>query len=143
MQQYLHSNCHQQQKVMNNRLYLPAILLLLTFSACTKDDMQPANGDKLQRAILAGNPDDVETEINKVCASISQSADSENALNDLSNAIISQCKVNAAILCYNCISTLPAQSEIKISINYQGFQKNKVIDITKSGNRFLFAGMHD
>lgn len=128
---------------MNNRLYFPAILLLLAITACTKDDMQPASSDKLQLAILAGNPDNVETEINKVCSSLTAGTDSENLLNELSKAILSQCKVNAVVLCYNCISTMPAQSEIKISVNYHGLQKDKIIDITRSGNKYIFAGMHD
>lgn len=128
---------------MNNRVYLPAILLFLAISACTKDDMQPASSDKLQRAVLAGNPDEVETEINKVCASMPAPDDSENALNELSKAILAQCDVSASVVCYNCISTLPAQSEIKISVNYQGLKKDKIIDITRSANRFVFAGMHD
>ena len=128
---------------MINRLYLPAIVLLLTFTACTKDDVQPASSDKLQRAILAGNPDAVEAEINKVCASITAVTGSANELDHLNNAIISQCKVNAVVLCHDCIFTLPAQSEIRISVNYQGLQKEKIIDITRSGNRFVFAGMHD
>jgi len=128
---------------MNNRLFLPAIVLVFAFTACSKDHLQKANSDKLQRAILAGNPDEVETEINKVCASVAAVSDSENALFDLSSAISAPCQVSTVVLCYSCIQTLPAQSEIKISVNYQGLKKDKIIDITRSGNRFVFAGIHD
>jgi hypothetical protein len=106
--------------------------------------MQQADSNKLKAAILAGKPDDVETEINKVCASLSNSSsNSDYALTELSNAILVQCKLNASVLCYNCISTLPAQSELKIAVSYQGIQKVKIIDISRSGNRLVFAGMHD
>jgi len=105
--------------------------------------MQKANCDKLQQAILAGNPDEVETEINRICESLTTSTDSEASLDNLSKAISTQCKVNAVTLCYNCIETLPEQSEIKISIVTPGSRKDKIIDIIRSGDRFVFAGMHN
>src|SRR5438128_12370196 len=125
MQQYLHTNCHQQKKVMINRLYLPAILFLLAVSACRKDDMQTVSTDKLQKAILAGNPDEVETQINNVCTSSQMHVtnNSEESLNQLAESISNAFKVDAAVVCYNCIKTLPEESEIKISVDYQELKK--------------------
>ena len=119
------------------------ILFALVALGCRKDEMQKANCDKLQQAILAGNPDEVETEINRICESLTTSTDSEASLDNLSKAISTQCKVNAVTLCYNCIETLPEQSEIKISIVTPGSQKDKIIDIIRSSDRFVFAGMHN
>jgi hypothetical protein len=118
-------------------------IFLIATTSCSKDDMQPANCDKLQQSILAGNPNEVETEINRICGSLTASPDSHESLEALTSKISSQCKVTAVALCYNCIYTLPAQSEIKISVANAGIQKDKIIDITRSGDKFIFAGMHD
>jgi hypothetical protein len=116
---------------------------IIAVAGCSKDEMQPANCDKLQQAILAGNPDDVETEINRISESLASTPDSKAGLDELSKTISTQCKVTAVTFCYNCIYTLPAQSEIRISITNSGGHKDKIIDITRSGDKFTFAGMHD
>jgi hypothetical protein len=125
--------------------FLPFILgfLIVTAASCQKDEMQPANCDKLQQAILAGNPNEVEIEINRISESLAATPDSQAGLDELNKAISAQCKVGAVTFCYNCIETLPAQSEIKISVSGGGTQKNKIIDIIRSGDKFVFAGMHD
>jgi hypothetical protein len=129
---------------MSNRGYRILILFsLLAIAGCTKDKLQPVNSDKLQKAILAGNPDEAEAEINKVCATLPEGADSELTIQSLTRAISVQCRLTAVVLCHNCIATRPAQSEIKISVNYQGLLKDKIIDITRMGNKYIFAGMHD
>ena len=119
------------------------VFFIIAAAGCRKDEMQPANCDKLQQSILAGNPNEVETEINRICGSLTNSTDSRESLEALADKISSQCKVSAVTICYNCIYTLPAQSEIKISVSGAGTQKDKIIDITRSGDKFVFAGMHD
>ncbi|MGC4034573.1 MAG: hypothetical protein QM764_01340 [Chitinophagaceae bacterium] len=125
--------------------FISALFALIVLSAvgCRKDDLSSPDCGKLQQAILAGNPDEVEAEINNICASLSASNDSEQSFNEITKAIGTQCKLNAVALCYNCIETLPAQSEIKITVQTSTGFKEKIIDITRSGNHFIFAGMHD
>lgn len=124
-------------------LSLIPVLLIIVAASCRKDEMQAANCDNLQRAIFAGKPDEVETEINRICSSLINAPDSHEGLKALTDKISSQCKVNANTLCYDCINTLPAQSEIRISVIDVDLQKDKIIDIIRSGDKFVFAGMHD
>lgn len=116
--------------------------ILLTFS-CRKEDMQQTNCDKLQQALLAGNPDEVEAEINSICASLGATENSEEGINILSSAVSTKCHVNAVTVCFNCIKTLPEESEIKLSVSTLNGHKDKIIDIARSGDKFVFAGMHD
>lgn len=124
-------------------LFMGLVFLSLVAFGCKKDEMLPADCGKLQEAILAGNPDDVETEINRICSSLINAPDSHEGLKALTDKISSECKVSADTLCYDCIKTLPAQSEIRISVIAVDLQKDKIIDIIRSGDKFVFAGMHD
>lgn len=129
---------------MITRLLVPGLAFLtIGLFSCSKDDMKPADCSTLQQAILTGNPDEVETEINRISRSLVNTPDSEEGLAILVNKISSQCSISAVMVCYGCIKTLPEQSEIKLSINNSGSQKNKIIDIVRSGDKFVFAGMHD
>ena len=121
-----------------------ALIFLLAATGCRKDVIEPVNSDKLQQAVIAGNPDVVEVEINKVLSGLPAVPDSNNNLKNITDAISSQGKVSAVALCYNCIDTYPAQSEIKIAVAFAGGVKEKIIDISYSENKkYFFAGMHD
>ncbi len=144
MQRFQPRGCHLK-KFMLTRFFSIVIFIFLLFAAgCSKEHLQSPDCNKLKDAILAGNPDEVENEINKACATLPDPNDSKNDLTRLAATISGQCNINAVVLCYNCIYTSPAQSEIKISISSAGIQKDKIIDISfTSDNKFVFAGMHD
>jgi hypothetical protein len=129
---------------MGTRFLSAILLFVLAITGCRKDDMQRVNCDTLQQAVIAGNPDQVEIEINKILSALPAGADSEENLKILTTAISTQCKIISVPVCFNCIETNPAQSEIRISVAVSGNQKNKIIDISYSeGRKYVFAGMHD
>ena len=120
-----------------------SIFLLITIS-CSKEHLQRPDCSNLKNALLEGKPDEAENEINKICSALTDIENSRQDLNRLATAISGQCQVSAAVLCYDCINTNPAQSEIRISVTFPGGQKDKIIDISYSeDNKFLFVGMHD
>lgn len=52
--------------------------------------------------------------------------------------------MDVEVLCYSCIYTLPAQSELKISFFAFGNYVSKVIDISEnSSGEMKFANMHE
>ena len=125
---------------------LSAIIVLFLFatSGCRKDDMQRVDSEKLKQAVIAGDPDEVEIEINKILIALPANTDSEINFKNIAKAISDQSKIIAVPVCYNCIQTNPAQSEIKLSVSTSGSQKNKIIDISYSQNKkYVFVGMHD
>lgn len=117
----------------------------LTFSAifisCKKNNITIFDCTILQEGLKSDNHDLVKKEINKICATLSASATKEN-LQKLTEIISSKCKMEATILCSECIQTLPAQSEIKISYSISGIESSKTIDIL-STKPLQFVGMHD
>lgn len=137
-------SCQRQNSVMR-LLYLlfGMVQFIVVISGCSKDRDQSGDCNKLQQAIVSGNPDEVETEINKICVSLTGVEDSRQGLETLTNKISSFCNINAEALCYNCIYTMPGQSEIMLSFMNAGVQKNKIIDIIYSDNKFSFRGMHN
>ena len=106
--------------------------------------MQSVNCEKLNQAILAGNPDETEIELTKIFSGLPAGLDTDENFNNLTRAISSQCNINAVVLCHSCIETNPVESEIKLSITYPGTQKDKIIDISYSENKkYVVVGMHD
>jgi hypothetical protein len=118
--------------------------LLLIEAGCRKEYLQSPDPERFKQALLTGNPNDAEREINKVCARLQGSPDSKAGLTHLAAAISSQLSISTTVLCYDCIYTAPAQSEIALSVTSGGVQKVKIIDICFiAGNQFAFAGIHD
>ena len=117
---------------------------LLIATGCRKDDMQSVNCEKLQQAILAGNPYETETELNKIFSALPEGPDSDENFKSMTDAVSVRCNINAVALCHSCIETNPVESEIKLSFTYAGTQKHKVIDISYAENKkYVVVGMHD
>ena len=65
-------------------------------------------------------------------------------LGKLNTALSGQCVTTAELLCFSCIQTLPEQSEIKVSVFYQGALLYKVFDISYTpDNKIKVVNMHD
>jgi len=126
--------------------FFSAIIIAFFFAAtgCRKDDMQRVDCDKLQQAIIAGNPDETEIELTKIFSTLPAGPDTDENLNNLTKTISAQCNINAVVLCHSCIKTNPVESEIKLSVIYSGTQKDKIIDISYAENKkYVVVGMHD
>ena len=126
--------------------FFPAIIIVFFFAvtSCRKDEMQRVDCEKLQQAIIDGNPDETEIELTKIFSSVPAGPDTDENLNNLTRAISAHCTISAVILCHSCIETNPVESEIKLSLTYSGTQKDKIIDIAYSENKkYMVVGMHD
>ena len=62
----------------------------------------------------------------------------------LINRINASCEqLSAEIICYACVLTLPAQTEIGVTVDSIGFSWSRTIDIfTPEDNILSFAGIH-
>lgn len=66
------------------------------------------------------------------------------SLNELVNRLNGPCTLNASLVCYACIKTLPPQSEIRLSLDHNGTLISKVIDISTDPASHLKAiAVHD
>jgi len=96
---------------------------------------------QIREGLKSDNSDLVRMEINNICKGLNGFVVKDN-LQKLTSIISSGCKINATLLCTECIQTLPPQSEIKISFSLSGTQYSKTIDIL-SGYPLKCVGMHE
>jgi len=125
-------------------LSLLAIVLLFAILSCKKDEIVPADCIELESGLTNSNTGQVKTVITKFINSLPSQVYTEENLNRLVSAIGEQCSVSVTMLCYDCIKTLPSQTEIYISYAGTTNPVNKTIDITYTeNNKMKFSNMHD
>ncbi|KAA5536951.1 hypothetical protein F0919_04565 [Taibaiella lutea] len=129
----------------------------ILFAACSKkknpvtDPAAVFNCQNFKTGITTDMSDMVGTEVNKLCLDLMPAASSPSDeygqsqnINILVQRLSEKCDVTATLVCYACIETLPAQSEIRISINQNGTVYNRILDITVTQqNMLIYNGMHE
>ena len=125
---------------MSYRIYFVTVLLIVLVSGCKKQS-SPAC-EKLKESIATNNTEEVKSRITQFIYSLPSTDYTAQNLNHLA-ASLSQCNISADVLCFDCIQTLPSESEIRISFNSSGTMVTKTIDISYSpGNKMKVVNMH-
>ena len=123
-------------------------LLLILFCvqliySCKKSNVS-GNCESLKDAILNNDVAKTGALVNNFIDQLRNKTYTEPNLTALVQKISSQCNVTGEVLCFDCIKTLPSQSEIRITINSGGTVVSKTIDISYSAtNNMTFQNMHD
>lgn len=123
--------------------HFSSVILILTvillISGCKKESDDGFDCSRFKQGVIANDKDKVATSLGGLLTSYSRAN-----VNQLAEAVSSQCGINATVLCFDCVYTLPAQSELKISFTEGGTTIDKVLDISySSGNKMRIVGMHD
>jgi hypothetical protein len=127
-----------------------ALATLLTFSACKKDTARTESCEALKAGILTNDINLVDQEFEKLLApyvpnptaqdTYGHKANIENLVAQLNG----ECGFTARMDCYNCIKTLPPQSEIHLTVTDGFTSVQQVIDLSYGSNkRLIFSNMHD
>lgn len=123
---------------------------LLFFTGCRKDSTRSMNCEKLRTGILTNNKELVKEEINRITLSFRPDPAASDLyghrlnIEKLVQMLKEDCNLSASADCYNCIQTLPPQTEIYITISTGSATVNKVIDLSYDSQRhLLFHNMHD
>ncbi len=119
-------------------------IMLLTQLSCTKDDATE-NCPQLKAAMVADDTATVNLLVTDYINNLSSKFYTEKNLNDLAAAIASQCTITARVLCFDCIQTLPGQTEIEVTFSNNGSTVRKIFDISYrlQTNIIVFGSMHD
>jgi hypothetical protein len=120
------------------------IAMFFLLPACKKEKIVTADCQQLQNGITTDNKEEVKKVINAFIASLPSQTYTEQNLNALVNVINGKCGETAALLCFDCIQTLPSQTEIRIS--YAGITGPvaKTIDIIYTAtNTMTFSNIHE
>ena len=127
------------------RLFLLiAIASFPLLPACKKQQLRKPDCQLLQSGITTDNKEEVKAVINNFIASLRSQNYTEENLNALVDAINGQCGESATMLCFDCIQTLPSQTEIRIA--YAGINGPiaKTIDIIyTANNKMTFSNIHE
>ena len=118
--------------------------LLLTVFSCTKDEDRTDYCQELQSGITDGDVDQVRNVITKFINGLPSQEYTEENINYLVDLIERNCGGSAEIECFDCIKTLPTQTEIRIGYPGTSGPILKAIDITYTSNyKMKFSNMHD
>lgn len=118
-------------------------LMVMIFLGCKKE-ITKQDCAKLKEAMAGNNISNTQAEITSFINRLSSNNYSEQNLTKLTEFIFNHCAINASLLCFDCIHTLPAQSEIRLSYTSGGSVISKTIDISQDqSNKIIFLNMHD
>jgi len=119
--------------------------IAIIISCENNNEPEPPNYESLATSIINFDQEIVSEEFNKLLTDMSPHITSddplghENNFSTLIDRINSQCEnINAELLCYACIKTYPAQSEIKLTTDSSGVFIYRIIDILTSSEKKLF-----
>ena len=127
---------------MKHKLVL-VLILGLGFISCKKDIAGKC--DDLAEAMVINNQEKAATIMNSWINELASDEYTEDNINRLISLINDNCTINATLFCFDCVMTLPSQTEIGLEFQYNGNTVNKVLDITYEGsnNRIRYSRFHD
>ena len=125
-------------------LSLFVIALILSGLSCTKDDTENDYCQELKDGVTNSNVEQVRVVITQLIKGMPSQEYTEENINQLLSLIGQYCDGSVEMLCFDCIKTLPSQTEIQIWYPGSTGQVYKIIDITyMSNNEMKFGNLHD
>jgi hypothetical protein len=130
--------------MLNRRFLFGLAIIIFGFSGCKKEAMS-IDCQKLKAEIASGHVEGVKIIIDQLIGSLPSKQYNEQNINELANQLKGECSLSAEVLCFDCIKTLPSQTEIQVSFSMQGSNVRKILDITYStdNNQMKFGNMHE
>lgn len=125
-------------KIMKHLAISVLSLVLLGISACKKE-MPPPDINRFKSSLAQQDVKTLKNELSKFNVTYSKDG-IKIFLANISKAY----GVTSEQLCYSCIYTLPAQSEVKFSWMENGILIEKIVDLSyDSNNKIIVVGIHD
>jgi len=116
---------------------------LLWLSACTKT-IVTERCENLKIAMMTSNVTMAKTAINHYVNMLPSKAYTQQNVEKLVNIIESSCPCTAELLCFDCITTLPSQTEIWVSFTSGGSATTRIFDLSyTTSNRIEIRTMHE
>jgi len=124
-------------------LLLVSFLFIIAATGCRKERTTDSVCEILKQALINDDKGQARIAITAMIDKLPSKAYTAQALDMLSHAISGQCEMSTDLYCFNCIKTLPGQTEIEVSFISGGSVIHKTIDISyTSANEMIFANFH-
>lgn len=118
-------------------------LVAILVSGCKKEQLSSQDCEKFQAALVALEVEDVKQYISKQIGRLDSDENTAENLNRLAQAV-SRCDLSATVLCFNCIQTLPAQSEIRLAFLQNGDSTFRTLDMSSTPkNKMQCISVHE
>ena len=129
---------------MSRKYLLFAFALLSTAFSCSKEDSDGDHCQELRDGVTNSNVEQVKHVITQFINGLPSQDYTEENINNLVRVIEDYCDGSATVLCFDCVQTLPSQTEIQIWYPGSGGLVYKTIDITYTANNEMkFGNLHD
>lgn len=129
--------------MLYRRLSLVVIFISFLAVGCKKHSSESLC-NKLQAGMITNSKEEVKSIISLFINNLPSNIYTESNLNLLAGSLSGQCNISANVLCFDCIKTLPSQTEIRLSFTSSGSTVVKTIDISYSpDNKMRVVNMHD
>jgi hypothetical protein len=131
-----------KQAIMQ-RIAAIAFILTILLNSCRRENLSN-KCNNLEEGLSANDPSKVAAALNTFLTDLPSSDYNESTINLLCKHISSTCHSNAELICFDCIKTLPTQSEIRIQYSSGGSTLAKTIDLTYTpSHKIIFRNLHD
>ena len=128
---------------MQNRVLLFVFAGVFSFLSCNKEEIAHVDCERLQHGISTSDKEEVKAVITKFINNLSSKKYSQQNINNLVNSINQQCEASASVLCYDCIYTIPSQTEIRVTCSTPGGPVDRTIDLSyTTNNEMVFRNLH-
>ncbi len=129
-----------QQPLAKTLLFF-SLLCFIVFG-CKKSD--EAICQQLTSGVVADDETKVGNAVEDMIASLPSQEYTQENFDRLSDKLSQQCDIQVVGKCFDCIETLPSQSEIQFSVNSSGITITRTIDLTYTPtNRMKFLNLHE
>jgi len=124
-------------------LSLATMLFIVAATGCRKDASSSSPCETLKAAMINADKEQARMAITAMIDRLPSKEYTEAGLDMLSNSISGQCGMNAGVSCFNCIKTLPGETEIGVSFISSGSAVQRIIDISYTPqNEMRFVNIH-
>lgn len=119
------------------------LFVLSTFLiSCDKDEAVKC--ENLAEALATNNQEAARGFFNQWIKGLSSKNYNQPNLAELVSDINADCSLTASLHCFDCIMTLPEQSEVSLSFQYNGNTITRYADFSRSAdNKIIYLDFHE
>jgi len=122
------------------KTFVIGVMLISGLTSCKKDN---GTCEDLKIAASSNEVAKVGSIITAYIASLPSQTYNEQNIQVLTERI-SRCDISSSIFCFDCVQTLPSQTEISLNFVYNGTSVQRVIDLSYStDNKIVFRNLHN
>ena len=126
-----------------HKLLTLVIFASFYLTGCKKDS--PCNDcEELKTSLTTDNKDNIKSIITSFINNLPSQEYTEQNINSLSSSLSNKCSISTKVFCFDCILTLPSETEIQLTFTNSQSTVSKVIDISYTvDNKMKFVGVHE